>query len=251
MKLINFFSLLFFFNFISISCQISHNFTIKEVSEDNYKFPMIEGNDDISKKINTDIIKDLLGLDIEKEYKSIFRNVKGTEENKIPRLVFLEYQINTLNKKLYSITFESEGCGAYCEEFDISYNYDLSNGKKVMLDSVFTDVGRKTLLSKITRLKKNKIKNYISKLISEKTNKEEGEIVKSEISLFKNCLNNTSFNTLEYIDFKIKKDSIILTSGRCSNHAMRALDGLGDYIFKFKKEELTPLLNKYGKSLIL
>ena len=58
------------------------------------------------------------------------------------------------------------------------------------------------------------------------------------------------FNSLEFIDFKIIDKTIVLTSERCSNHAERALDELGDYQFIIKQSQINSLLNKYGKNIL-
>ncbi|MDD7913154.1 hypothetical protein [Polaribacter ponticola] len=237
-----------------ISCNTDTNFTIKKITESNpiqnkqaYEFPILKGYADISKKINTTIISDLLELDVSKKHNSIFEKVWATKDNPIPSLTFLKYKINSLTNNVYSVTFNTEGCGAYCEEFSTSYNFDTSNGEKIYLDALLNQKRKKELLDLLSNQKRKTITDYIFKLKNEKTSEEDSRIINQSIELYTNCLESLPFKTLDYFDLKILNDSIILTSNRCSNHAARALDDLGDIEYQFKKAELSSFLNNFGK----
>ena len=244
---------------IFFSCSTDENFNVKRIEETKpnspelkYEFPLLVGKPlHITKKINSEIIKDFLELDINKEHKSIFENVWGTKEYSIPVLSDLTYSINTLNKKMYSVTLNADGCGAYCELFSTTYNYDLSNGNRIYLDSIFSEKGKKELLTLLSSKKRKEIENYILKIKNQVTDStDDKKRINQTIELYKNCLNSLPFNSLEFIDFKIINKTIVLTSERCSNHATRALDELDDYQFIFKQSEINSLLNKYGKNIL-
>ena len=242
---------------IIFSCNSDENFCVKKIEETKpnspelkYEFPLLVGKSlHITKKINSAIIKEFLDLDINKAHKSIFENVWGTKEFSIPVLSDLTYGINTLNKKIYSVTLNADGCGAYCELFSTTYNYDLSNGNRIYLDSIFSIKGKKEILTRLSSKKRKEIENYILKISNEDVSKQDKNRINQTIELYKNCLNNLPFNSLEFIDFKIIEKTIVLTSERCSNHAERALDELGEYQFIFKQSEITSLLNTYGKNI--
>jgi hypothetical protein len=243
---------------VFFSCSPTQDFSIKKIEEAKpnspelkYEFPLLVGKSrHITKKINSEIIKDFLDIDINKAHKSIFQNVWGPKEYSIPLLSDLTYNINVLNKKMYSLTLNAEGCGAYCESFSTSYNYDLSNGHKIYLESIFSKKGKKELLLLISREKRKEIENYILKINNEVDSKQDKEIITQTIELYKNCLNSLPFNSLEFIDFKIIDKTIVLTSERCSNHAEIALDELDDYQFIYKQSEINSHLNKYGKNIL-
>ncbi len=211
-----------------------------------YEFPLLNGSEEIANKINREIANELLDINLNDKYKSIFENVWATENRPMSRLSFLNYKVNTLNQNIYSVTFYSESCGAYCEEFDISYNFNLRNGNKITLDTILTSKGKKELIKILSHKKRKKIEDYIVHLENKKATIEDKEIINESIWLYKDCLNSLPFKTLDYIDFKIKKDSIILESGRCSNHAMRALDDLDNYSYAFHISDIETYLNKYG-----
>lgn len=234
----------------------SEDFTITNVKESNLKFPkatfefpILNGTKSITDSVNNQLIKSLFDIDVYSDYKKVFQNARSTKENRIYYLSFLNYEINTLNDLLYSITFYTEGCGAYCEEYEQSFNFNLENGNKINLDSIFSVIGKKKFLKELSNQKSKKINNYITWLEKEQKSKE-NQIINQSIELYKTCLKSLPFKSLEYIDFKIKKDSIILTSERCSNHVIRALDDLGDYTFSFHKSDLNILLNDYRKDLL-
>ena len=210
-----------------------------------FEFPVLNGKKNITDNINRQLIQSLFDINVKSDYKKVFQIAWATKESSINNLSFLNYKINALNEQLYSVTFYTEGCGAYCEEYEQSYNFDIKSGNKIILDSLFTLTGKKKFLKNISNQKSKEINNYITWLEKEQKSKEN-----QSIELYRTCLKSLPFKSLEYIDFKIKKDSIILASDRCSNHAMRALDNLGDYTFPFHKSDLNILLNDYGKNLL-
>lgn len=233
-------------------CSTTQKFYIDKIQESNptypnqtYIFPKLNGkNISITRKINSNIIADFLEIDIEKKHQSIFENVWATKENSIPRLSDITYKINTLNSSLYSVSLKAEGCGAYCEYLSTTYNYDLIKGKKILLDDLLSNDGKIKLLKILTTRKKNIIEAHLKLLKNEKTSEN-----LNAINLFEYCLKNVRFESFEYIDFLIKKHEIIIFSDRCSNHANRAVDDIGDFKFKFSKNEIIDFLNGYGKSI--
>lgn len=235
----------------------SEDFTITNVKESNlrfpkatFEFPILNGTKNITDSVNKQLIKSLFDIDVYSDYEKVFQNARSNKENRIYNLTFLNYEINTLNDLIYSITFYTEGCGAYCEEYEQSFNFNLENGNKINLDSIFTVIGKKKFLKEISNQKSKKINSYISKLKQEQVLENEQITVNQSIQLYRTCLKRLPLTTLEYLDFKIKKDSIFLISDKCSNHAMRALDDLGDYTFSFHKSYFNIFLNKYGKELL-
>jgi hypothetical protein len=246
---------LFLFTILFTNCK-TEEFTILNLRESNptfpkqiFEFPVLNGKKSVTNSINSKLIQSFFEITVKSVYKKVFQNAWAIKESSINNLSFLNYKINTLNEQLYSVTFYTEGCGAYCEEYDQSFNFDIKSGNRIILDSLFTLTGKKKFLENISNQKSKKINNYITWLEKEQKSKED-QIINQSIELYRTCLKSLPFKSLEYIDFKIKKDSIILASDRCSNHAMRALDDLGDYTFLFHNSDLNILLNDYGKHLL-
>ncbi|WP_421801863.1 hypothetical protein [Flagellimonas sp.] len=240
------------------SCKSIENFRINKVQEFNpnfpkqkYEFPLLTSKSSmISRKINSDIVKDFLDIDIENKSESIFENVWATKKNSIPRLSDLTYQINMLNDRIYSVTLNAEGCGAYCEYFSYSYNYDLSNGNKILLDSIFSQKGKAEMLNYLSNKKRKIIESYVLELKKEEIQEEDKEEYNSRFELYEDCLKDLPFASLEYFDFKINNKQIILTSDRCSVHVNRAIDDLDEYEFKLDKNEVNNLLSNYGRIIL-
>ena len=111
-------------------------------------------------------------LEKENKSESIFENVWATKKNSIPRLSDLTYQINMLTDRIYSVTLNAEGCGAYCEYFSYSYNYDLSNGNKILLDSIFSQKGKAEMLNYLSNKKRKIIESYVLELKKEEIQEE-------------------------------------------------------------------------------
>lgn len=172
----------------------SEDFTITNVKESNLKFPkatfefpILNGTKSITDSVNNQLIKSLFDIDVYSDYKKVFQNARSTKENRIYYLSFLNYEINTLNDLLYSITFYTEGCGAYCEEYEQSFNFNLENGNKINLDSIFSVIGKKKFLKELSNQKSKKINNYITWLEKEQKSKE-NQIINQSIELYKTCL---------------------------------------------------------------
>ena len=236
--------------FVFCGCSTSNKFYIEEIQASNpiltsqiYQFPLLNGkNKLVTKKVNSEIILDYLELDFEKKHQSIFENVWATKKEPIPKLSDLTYKINTLNNVLYSVTLNAEGCGAYCEYFSYTYNYDLIKGEIILLDDLFTSDGKTKLLKILKSRKKNIIESELEFL------KNESATENSEaINLLERCLKNARFESFEDINFQIKNREIILYSDRCSNHVNRAIDNIGEFEFIFTKKDLSSLMNEYGE----
>lgn len=249
MKEFNYIYLLVFAT-ILLSCNQKNNFEINKIVEGKYEFPILKGNPTIVNKINYDLIKDLLDLDIKKEYESIFENIVATKDSSIPILTFLNYKVNYLNKKLYTLTFNSEGCGAYCEKFERSYNYDLKTGNRIYLDSIFTLNGKRSFLEKLNFKRIKILKKKIEELEKGKKKIFDQNDYELRIKLLQECKKRNTIVTFEFLDFKIEENVFTIYSDRCSNHAMRALDDVGEFEYSFSFDKIYELLNTYGKKII-
>jgi hypothetical protein len=260
-KLIAYVIVIFFLNNLLVSQNInSKGFYIKEIVEncpwgepEEYRFPLLKGSpDSIVKKINDNFILNFLDLDVDSMKSSVFENVWGTKENRMWGLHSLTDTLNTLNNHIYSITMYGEGCGAYCENFDVSYNYDLNNGNNLELADFFTsegsDVFLKLLINKKQIITQEAIIFVYQALEDTNLDDEDKEWMREQMFIYSDCF--MEYDNLKHIDFKIKNNKIILSLGRCSAYVNRALDDLGDFVFTYTIQELQPLLSEYGKGLL-
>lgn len=71
-----------------------------------------------------------------------------------------------------------------------------------------------------------------------------------QLALYKDCVQTLADVNLSWFSFYVKRSSMVFVKGRCSNHAMRALDDLGTFYIEKPISTLQPYLSAYGKNLL-
>ncbi|HIP50526.1 MAG TPA: hypothetical protein EYG94_00430 [Campylobacterales bacterium] len=227
----------------------ANNFSLKPIGEKEFTFPYVvsktKTKQTVADNINTYLHLEYLEL-LPNSYKSNpFEaiNIKG----QMPRLYVHDYRISE-NFKFIALSLNMEGCGAYCEEFEAQKLFLAHNGKHIHARELFTKKGLKLF----DRMNHENIQKTIKAFLKTGTDEE-------QVDLYEDCLNAEYKGKVhEHSDFWIEKDKFTLFSGRCSNHAMRALDDIGDfsnsYSFIELKNYLSPLgnylLNKHNKEVL-
>jgi len=87
-------------------------------------------------------------------------------------------------------------------------------------------------------------------LATKSKNLSDEDFSNEQIELYSTCIEDIEQNTIEYYDYYFEKDSITFVRGRCSNHAMRAIDDLDKFKIKFSYNEIKKYFTKYGLSLL-
>ena len=121
-----------------------------------YSFPLVvmPQNKKVADRINNHLASDFLDIDRTKIKKSIFENVWATKERSIAIRSDISFKVLRNDKNVLNISIFAQGCGAYCEGFTTYYTYDLKNGARVKLDSLFNKEGKKFLLDSMNKKKK-------------------------------------------------------------------------------------------------
>lgn len=205
------------------------------------------------------------------------------------RLSFIDTQGNESQRftvsrnddRILTIAFDNEGCGAYCENYSTWYSFDLQDGSLLTATNLFTPNGMFALTARLRREQINNYQQQLDTLGKErkaaqakgsgptgKTSKAQQEIISDlddRITLNKNCLDDqrtkvketasqqtlARFSNDQISAFEITEKTFKLTAGRCSNHAMRALDDVGNVVLSLPYPELAPWLTAYGKTVLL
>ncbi|KUJ50776.1 hypothetical protein [Chryseobacterium sp. JAH] len=147
-------------------------------------------------------------------------------------------------KNILSIAIDGEASGAYPEGFSIWKNFDLRTGNFINAKDLFQPQSVKTIENLIQKNVKKTVNDFLVQLKSEKNPSDE---VSEQISMYEDCF--TDF-TLEGIEYSFAKDTIRFIAGRCSNHAMRALDELGSHAVEFSYTALEKHWSSYAKNLL-
>lgn len=157
---------------------------------------------------------------------------------------FFEWNKLETPKNILSIMLNGEATGAYPENFTNWRNFDIRTGNLINAKDLFLPESKKIIESKIQKVIIKRINDHIAPIKSSKNPSEDDLDV---LSIYDNCY--TEY-TLDGLDYNFEKDKIVFVAGRCSNHAMRALDDLGSHVVEFSHKELEKHLSSFGKNLL-
>lgn len=179
----------------------------------------------------------------------------------------ISFKVNRLDARLLSLALSFEGCGAYCEGRVSHYNFDARTGAELAAPQLFTPAGIRAVTALANKAELEQVRQHLSRLKTlEKTREtraaagkanDEDEAIEDRIELFETCLAQlqdparNTFDRANEMAFRVEANRLVVTRGRCSNHAMRALDGLGDKDIPFAWAALKPHLSDYGRHLLL
>lgn len=164
---------------------------------------------------------------------------------------------------ILSVHFEIEGCGAYCETYHSVHHFDTSNGRRVNDDDIVTDGGKRALVRRMVAQRLSRFTDQSAMLATQLVGarqKEGAADIEERLAFFSECAERERERLADesdvaaafgYYTQQHENKTLVLTSGRCSNHAMRALDDVGDVSMSFPYAELRPYLTGYGKALLL
>ena len=248
-------SLLVFFNLMSFFCfSQQKNLTITNLSpqSEDYNFPLISypNNKVVENKINTFLQVSELEF-IPNSGKNPFKLAETATNSYANYVYFYGWKKLNTPSNILSIEMNGEASGAYPEGFDKWYNFDIRTGDYIKSEDVFTEKGKAYLDKNINDKIHKKISAFIKEIKAEKTEDQEEIIrIEEQISMYENCLTYLNKGDFQYLECSFEKDSLTFVRGRCSNHAMRAIDDLYDFKIAYSYQELKPHLSEFGKSLI-
>ncbi len=241
--LLCFFSVFVWANYASAS-----SVKIQPVKVGESTFPLIVSSDHhVADRINLVLIQRVFLLEPHEfsqslNHKAIFNILKKPTINQFD----LDYRV-TRHDQVFTISISGEGCGAYCEMFSYNFSFDAKTGRKLTIEDILTPNGQNKVLQIIKTNKQNEIANQL-KLLKSGGASFEKEQLDEAISLYEECQIN-DYSSLD--DFSIGNDALLFANGRCSNHAMRALDDLDSFHDQFSFSTVKPDLTSYGKYLLL
>jgi hypothetical protein len=253
--------LLTFMILLSARTAFAQDYTVSSITEKNpnfpddvYTFPILGGgNKEIAQKINSYLVKEQLDIEYGRQKKSIFENVWQNDTVLTPVVSDLKYKVELLNKKWYSVTLSGEGCGAYCEGFDNTYNFDLRTGTLLMLDTLFTRQGQKELVDTLVQYKKKTIQEKVDEIKAilnlDTMSAESRQDYEEMVDMYTNCVMETA-EDLPYLRYIPEKDSLKIIYGRCSAHYNMAIDELWYFEKEIPIAEWMDRLSPLGKEIL-
>ena len=237
---------------------------------DKVLLPFVSNNQPkVAKKIN-----DYLYIDIArtiapaKVSDGIKRHLSKDDDDPMAGVSSLDYKVLLNNGKLFTVQTEGESCEAYCEEFDNSYSFDVTTGRHITLQDLFTEDGLQSLRNKVYAARVATMQQAMKRLQKEaakpkKKNQQKDEFeadLDETILLYETCITEnaathkdevSSGDTHELAYFSIDAKGLTFTHERCSNHAMRGLDSIDEFHNHYTFQSLKPNLTTYAKHLLL
>lgn len=222
-------------------------------AHDENLFPSIKysSNTKIEGKLNTFLQLENLEHLPGQFKKHPFEKVAYNEEGHNSSVFFYGYEKINTPKNILSLMLNGEATGAYSEGFEIYYNFDLRTGNKINLDEFLTENGLKEITDKLNLKTKNSIEEYLQSLDESAADEgEEFERIQAQIDMYTYCMADIEENSIDYYEYYFEKDCITFVRGRCSNHAMRAIDDLGRFTIKYGYNEIEEFLSLFGKGIL-
>ncbi|KAB1230269.1 hypothetical protein [Chryseobacterium viscerum] len=240
-------SIVFFLMISGLSFSQQKNVKISDLQpkSENFVFPVVTyaGNPEVASKINTFLQVNELEY-IPNSGGNPFKLASTATNSYSNYVYFYNWEKLDTPKNILTINVNGEASGAYPEEFSDWKNFDLRTGNYINAEDLFQTGSTKTVNGLIQKKVKKRVNDFLVKLKSEKNPSEE---VQEQIGLYEGCFMDYTLNGIRYF---FGKDKITFVAGRCSNHAMRALDDLGSHELEFTYKELEKYWNPYAKNLI-
>ena len=216
----------------------------------------------LAQRINNSIYLEMLELPAPAKLQDGLKE-KQTQEGMSP-ISDITFEVGRNDERILVLSMSAEGCGAYCENYSTFFNFDVSSGRRVTADDLFTPAGAAKLLKQLDAQRLARVKAEITTTRMEAKSgkgkphsKEDLEYVNDKIEMYERCIATmidpqmVKYWTLGTDKMKIGKEAITFVRGRCSNHASRALDDIGDMENAFPIRGLTAYLSAYGSALLL
>lgn len=223
--------------------------------------PFIEStNNVVASKINNLLFIELYGALAPVRYAKQFGKGDGVDLGGVSSQSFT---VVLNDGRIFSLALSGESCGAYCESYANHYAFDAATGNRLVPSDLFLGSASAMLAKKMTSHKValyNKqiaaLKAELNQLSRRKVKAEEIEVVEGKIALNQGCISDVMehdarANAFTRYAYNFNRTGVGIISERCSNHASRAYDDVGDVILTIPYTELRPYLSDYGKFIFL
>ena len=221
------------------------------------RFPFVSGADaSVAARINNLLFIDMFDVPAPARASDGLREVSAAMWQQRPQI---DFKVQRNDGRIFSVTFTTEGCGAYCEGYNTAYAFDAANGRHLGAQDLFSAAGRAALAKEIKTASLAAIKAEIGRLKSEGAKgggAAQGLSAQERaaaIQMYEGCAQQRHSPDYEggLGTLQIQAQAVAVSAERCSNHAMRALDALGEFSASFSPEQFKPWLSAYGRHLLL
>lgn len=229
------------------------DYTRQDAYNNPSTFPIVKARENkqnygtfAAERINTYLQYNLLEKIFRREGDTaLFSEVFPTEEFFGGQSEFA-YEINANTDKLFTITIEYTGTGAYSEYYSSTYNFTAETGEHLTLDDLF-ESGEKLELG-------TEVRNHCAETIRQflATQDTTLEYWMEQREMYEDCLPYFSdeYPGFPSNQFMLTDSTIVFFAERCSNHMMAALDDLWSFEVIMNLDDLRPYLNKTAENFL-
>jgi hypothetical protein len=174
-------------------------------------------------------------------------------------LTYAAHLLPAANPRLLALDFSGEGCGAYCEEFTATRIFDLRDGREIALGDLLTVDGFAAVGRRVDAARRGAYQKQVREIraaLKGRKNGGDDDEDEDRLMLDQTCLkqvDSESSTPRALVDDVFSLDGqggLVMTVGRCSNHAMRALDDVGEIKVAVSATDLKSALTPYGLSVV-
>ena len=164
--------------------------------------------------------------------------------------------------RLLALEFSGEACGAYCENFTHTRVFDLRDGRQISLGDLLTAKGLDTVGRRVDAQRRSAYRQQVRQLKAALKSAPKGRMDSESddadrLALNQECLKRVAAepSTREGLlnhSFQLNsRKALVLSIGRCSNHASSALDDVGEITVAVPIATLKAVLTPYGRAVVL
>lgn len=165
-------------------------------------------------------------------------------EGEIQGTSAVSFNIENNSSRVFSVSVSGDYTSAYSEHFTLFYSFNSQTGEYITLADLFTTESMERIQKKLAEKRVAEVKEFMQVI---DTNEETGAM---QYQLYKACIPYLLESNLKYEQFYLTDSTITFVHGRCSDHALMALDDLGDYYNSFLLTEVKKELTPFGLALL-
>lgn len=234
-------------------------FTVKTIKQGDLTFPVVTGGTQkAAERINAVAFVEVLRPELPalppQDPAKAFSALPKKDADMIDPMPSLDFEVLRNDANVLSFAFNGEGCGAYCEPFQLPLAFDSNSGRLLTASDLFSAEGRKKLFEEIGKRNQNTIRRHIAKLKGSAKDFDSAEDQAIAIGVFEECLErwrpDSQFDD-RVGEMELRSKELVFINGRCSNHATMALDDLGDFRNGFSYADLQAWMSAYGRRVLL
>ncbi len=213
----------------------------------NY-FPIIRSseNPDAAECINIVLHHYMLEKVYKEDDENRFENVFPPEGEYDGASEF-SYDVSANNDRYFSVSVTCAYTGAYTEYYTQYFNFDAKTGQPIQLSDMFGVSAMYDLSEWVT----SSIYAQISEFMYTIDTEDPDGYGQEQYEMYLDCSGwYEEVHELSNNEYYMTDSSITFVIGRCSNHAMRALDDLGEFYEEYSLVELQSMMSDDGIALM-